>query len=269
MPIADFTEVPLSTLLSLEGRVATVTGGGNGIGAAVARRLAEAGAAVHVADLDLPAAEAVAGLLTADGGRATAGELDVRSSEAIAATAQQVVDDHGRLDIWVNNAGIYPSQPLLEMTDEAWDGVLAVNLRGAFIGSREAARHMIASGAPGVILNIASVSGYRGRRGLAHYSSSKHGLRGLTRSLAVELGPMGIRALAIAPTMTATPGTAAAAVTQHATGTRHAVDVYAQLPLGRAGLPDDVARVAVFCVSDLASFMTGTTVAVDAGQMSM
>ena len=268
MPIADFTEVPLSTLLSLEDRVATVTGGGNGIGAAVARRLAEAGATVHVADLDLAAAKAVAGRLTTDGGRATAGELDVRSSEDIAATARQVVDDHGRLDIWVNNAGIYPSQPLLEMTDEAWDSVLSVNLRGAFIGSREAARHMVASGTPGVILNIASVSGYRGRRGLAHYSSSKHGLRGLTRSLAVELGPMGIRALAIAPTMIATPGTAAA-VTQHATGTRHATDVYAQLPLGRAGLPDDVARVAVFCVSDLASFMTGTTVAVDAGQMSM
>jgi NAD(P)-dependent dehydrogenase (short-subunit alcohol dehydrogenase family) len=271
VPVADLTEVPLASLISLAGKTAVVTGGARGIGSAIARRLAEAGANVVVADVDAAAAVQTAKEIAAGGatGAAATGRgLDVTSGDDIAAAADAAVDEHGSLDIWVNNAGIYPSRPLLDMTEDDWDRVLDVNLRGAFIGSREAARRMVAGGSGGVIVNIASVSGYRGRKGLAHYSSSKHGLRGLTRSLAVELGPQGIRALGIAPTMVVTPGTEAAAA-QVRTADMHSVDVYSQLPLGRPGVPDDIARVVLFCASDLASFMTGSTLAVDAGQMAL
>lgn len=268
MPVPDLTDVPLASLVSLDGRTAVVTGGGRGIGRAVCKRLAEAGARVVVADLDADVAGEVAAEVTAAGGTATARRLDVASGDDIVATADAAVADHGGLDIWVNNAGIYPSQPLLEMTDEDWDRVMDVNVRGAFVGSREAARRMVAAGAGGVIVNLASVAGYRGRATLAHYSSSKHALRGLTRSLAVELGSHGIRALAVAPTMVVTPGTEEATRRIRPAG-GPSTAVYDQLPLGRPGLPDDIARVVLFCASDLASFMTGSTVLVDAGQMAL
>jgi NAD(P)-dependent dehydrogenase (short-subunit alcohol dehydrogenase family) len=218
-----------------------------------------------VADLD-GAAEAAAELsgagLTVDGRR-----LDVTDRAAVDAFVEQLVDETGRLDIWVNNAGIFaPAAPVLDMPDAAWDRVIDVNLNGAFVCARAAARAM-ASRRRGVIVNLASVSGYRGRAGLAHYSSSKHAVRGLTRSLAVELGPVGIRVLGIAPTMVVTEGTDAA---QQSSAPRlHATDVYQHLPLGRAGVPDDIARVVLFAASDLAALMTGSTIAVDAGQMSM
>jgi NAD(P)-dependent dehydrogenase (short-subunit alcohol dehydrogenase family) len=249
----DLTDVPIAELVSLQGQTAVVTGGARGIGAAIVQRFREAGATVYATDHD-PAGDDTAVL------------LDVTDSDAVSDLADRVVSETGRLDIWVNNAGIYPPTPILEMTDEDWDAVLDVNLKGAFVGAREAARRMGDTG--GVIVNIASVSGYRGRKSLAHYSSSKHGLRGLTRSLAVELGERGIRALAIAPTMIVTPGTDQA-VPSSDPATRHTTDVYAQLPLGRPGVPDDVARVALFCASPMAAFMTGSTLAVDAGQMSM
>lgn len=267
MAVPDLTDVPLAALVSLAGRTAVVTGGGRGIGRAVCRRLAEAGARVVVADLDPGAAGDVAGEIAAAGGEATARGLDVTAGDQVAATADAAVDGYGALDIWVNNAGIYPARPLLDMTDGDWDRVMDVNVRGAFVGSREAARRMVAAGSGGVIVNVASVAGYRGRRNLAHYSSSKHALRGLTRSLAVELGPEGIRALAVAPTMVVTPGTEAAVRDVPADAPSHAV--YSQLPLGRPGVPDDIARAVLFCASDLASFMTGSTVVVDAGQLAL
>ena len=268
MVVPDLTDVPLATLISLEGKAAVVTGGARGIGQAISRRLAEAGAKVLVADLDESAAIQTAKEIVATGATATGRGLDIASSDDVAAATDAAAAELGGLDIWVNNAGIYPAQPVLEMTDDDWDRVLDVNLRGAFVGSREAARRMVAAGSGGVIVNITSVSGYRGRSGLAHYSSSKHGLRGLTRSLAVELGPQGIRALGIAPTMVATPGTEAVAA-QLRNPAMHSLDVYSQLPLGRPGVPDDIARVVLFCASDLASFMTGSTLAVDAGQMAL
>lgn len=260
----DHTPTPLAELVSLTGRVAVVTGAARGIGRAIATRFVEAGATVVIADRE-GAAAAVDEL--APHGAVSGIELDVTDSAAVTGLVESLVAEHGRLDVWVNNAGVFPSSPLHELTDDEWRRVHAVNLDAAFFGAREASRAMIATGSRGVIINLSSVSGYRGRRGLAHYSSSKHAIRGLTRSLAVELGPRGIRAVAIAPTMVATPGTEEAA---RAAGVRlHSTDVYEHLPLGRPGLPDDIARVALFAASDLAAFVTGTTLIVDAGQMSV
>lgn len=262
----DLTDRALVDLISLHGRVAVVTGAARGIGRAIARRLAEAGAVVVIADIG--GADTAAEELGGSTARLHGWPLDITDRDAVTRFAGRVVDEHGRLDIWVNNAGVFsPAAPVLDMADSVWDHVIDVNLHGAFAGARAAATAMIAGGHGGVIVNIASVSGYRGRAGLAHYSSSKHAVRGLTRSLAVELGPLGIRALGIAPTMVTTEGTDAA---QRSAGPRlHSTDVYAQLPLGRAGVPDDIARVVLFAASDLAALMTGSTLAVDAGQMSM
>ena len=270
MAVPDVSDHPLADLLSLQDRVAVVTGGAVGIGYAVAERLVEAGAAVVIGDLAPPDAAAVA-LSTRSGARVVGTTLDVSDAASIAACADLAVERFGRLDVWVNNAGIYPSAPLLELTDDAWDKVLDVNLRGSFIGAREAAARMIAAGRGGVIVNIASTAAFKaGGPGVAHYVSSKHGVFGLTKSLAVELGPHGIRALAVAPTLIHTPGIDAGRAGFRAAGLGDILETYGErLPLGRVGVADDVARVVLFAASDLAMFMTGSTLLVDAGDVAL
>ena len=270
MAIGDVSDRSLSDLVSLDGRVAVVTGGAVGIGFASARRLAEAGASVLIGDLSDTAAPA-ASLAASTGSTVLGTHLDVSDAASIVACAELAADRLGGLDVWVNNAGIYPSTPLLDLTDEAWDAVLAVNLRGSFIGAREAARQMVAAGRGGVIVNIASTAGYKaGGPGVAHYVSSKHAVRGLTKSLAVELGPLGIRALAVAPTLIETPGIEAGRDAFRESGMGDILDSYGQrLPLGRVGVADDVARVVLFAASDLALFMTGSTLLVDAGDVAL
>lgn len=268
MTAPDHTHTDIHDLISLAGRVAVVTGAAHGIGRAIARRFLQAGATVLLTDMAADELSTTSAELGRQGLKNEWRLLDVTSSPQISELAASIAAEYGTIDIWVNNAGIYPVRPFLEMTDDDWDRVIEVNLNGAFRCSREAARHMVAAGSGGVILNIASVSGYRGRPGLAHYSASKHGLRGLTRTLAVELGIHGIRALGIAPTMVTTPGTEAVRATA-TPATSSSLSVYDHLPAGRSAVPDDVARVALFCVSDLATMMTGSTLAVDGGQMSM
>lgn len=155
------------------------------------------------------------------------------------------------------------------MTDEQWRTVLAVNLDGAFTGAREAAKRMVEGGTPGVIVNITSTASFRSHgAGLAHYVASKHGLHGLTKSLAVELAPYGIRVLAVAPTAVDTPGVEVLRAGAAAAGVGDIVEqLAATLPLGRIGVADDIARVVLFCASDLAAFMTGSTLVVDAGDL--
>src|SRR5262249_48313017 len=132
---------------------------------------------------------------------------DVTDSSSVAAAADLAVSALGGIDIWVNNAGIFPRNRLIDMDESDWDRVLDVNLRGVLLGCREAARRMVAAGRGGVLINIASTAGFRGvRAGLAHYVASKHGVRGLTRQLALELAPDRIRALAVAPTLIVTEG---------------------------------------------------------------
>ena len=270
MAIGDFTDTSITELVSLRGRVAVVTGGARGTGAGIVRRLAEAGAAVVIADGDLDDATTAAAELVARGHTASGMQLDVTDEEAVSAVAGRVVDELGSLDVWVNNAGIYPGAPVLDMTVEQWDEVLDFNLRGAFLGSREAARRMIAAGRGGVIVNIGSTSGFRvGGPGSSHYVSSKFGLRGLTQALAVELGAHNIRVLCVAPTFTVSPGTRARRADLDDDAYRDYIErVGAAKLLGRVGVPDDVGRVVLFCASDLSAFMTGSTLTVDAGDLS-
>jgi NAD(P)-dependent dehydrogenase (short-subunit alcohol dehydrogenase family) len=260
MAIPDVSNNSIANLVSLEGRHAVVTGGARGLGKAIGRRLAEAGAAVLLADLNKAAAETSARELSETlQAKVLATTVDVTSGPSVAELAAAAVDRLGSIDIWVNNAGIFPTNPLLEMTDEDWDRVLDVNLRGFFIGAREAARCMIGARRPGVIVNIASVAGFRGiASGIGHYVASKYGVRGLTSQLAIELAPHDIRVLAVAPTTILTEGVLQAQPDQPLTSM-----------LGRAGVPDDVARVVLFCASDMALFMTGSTVVVDAGRLSL
>jgi NAD(P)-dependent dehydrogenase (short-subunit alcohol dehydrogenase family) len=254
--------VPLDELLRLDRRTAVVTGAGRGIGAAVAARFVEAGARVVAADIDVePVADAPPDLHT------VAVDLyDDGAAEMLVATAVEVF---GSLDVWVNNAGIYPSAAVTDITDDEWDRVLDLNLKATFRGARAAARVMSESGSGGVIVNIASNAGMAAGPSSAHYVSSKHGVVGLTKSLAVDLARHRIRAVGVAPGVTHTEGIDAAAGALRASGWGD-LDGYAQrtTPLGRMAHPDEIARVVLFAASDLASYVTGTTIVADGGQLT-
>jgi NAD(P)-dependent dehydrogenase (short-subunit alcohol dehydrogenase family) len=265
MSVRDVSPAPLGDLISLAGRTAVVTGAAWGLGKATARRLAEAGASVLIGDIDVDTATAKE-ISDAYGKRVLSVRMDVTDSADIISAAELAVSEFGSIDIWVNNAGIPSFTPLLELTEEAWDTVMAVNLRGLFVGSREAARRMISAGKGGVIVNLSSLAGFRGvSPGQAAYVTSKHGVRGATRQMALELAPHGIRVLAVAP------GYCQTEHTEHLA--KLGPEALAQIPipglcgsrLGRVGVADDIARVVLFCVSDLSLFMSGQTLLADGG----
>jgi NAD(P)-dependent dehydrogenase (short-subunit alcohol dehydrogenase family) len=264
--IPDHSARPLSDLLSLAGRRGVVTGGARGIGAAIVARLAEAGADVIAADLDEITAQAWAAEVTSrGGGRVIAAHLDVADSATLASVADQCVAEFGSLDFWVNNAGIYPTTgAAVEVTDDFIDRMMQINLRGTFAGAREAAHRMRAGG---VIVNLASTAGFRAAVGISAYVASKHAVVGLTKNLAIELGGRDIRVVGVAPGVIDTPGVQDQLAPLAAAG----LDVGARMSktlLGRAGQPDDVARVVTFLVSDLAAWVTGDVIAVDAGALA-
>jgi NAD(P)-dependent dehydrogenase (short-subunit alcohol dehydrogenase family) len=194
--------------------------------------------------------------------------MNVAESASVVAAADLAIETFGGIDIWVNNAGIFPSVRITEMTDELWDQVLAVNTRGTFVGSREAAARMIAAERGGVIVNIASTAAFKGvAPGMAAYVSSKHAVRGMTKQMALELAPNGIRVLGVAPTYCVTEGNQIAA-SQNPQRSNTAKEITAMLNsrLGRVGVPDDIARAVLFCASDMSIFMTGSTLLADAGE---
>jgi NAD(P)-dependent dehydrogenase (short-subunit alcohol dehydrogenase family) len=219
---------------------------------------------VVLADLDGAAADRTAAEL---GPMVRATRVDVREAEAVRGLAAQALAEHGRVDVWVNAAGVYPTAPLLELSDDDWALVLDTNLRGTFVGAREAARAMVEGGEGGVIVNVSSTAAFRAvAPGASHYVASKFGVRGLTKALAIELGPRGIRVLEVAPTVTLTPGLEEQREALRSSG--FALDELGPaLPLGRVAVPDDVARVVLFCASDLSALMTGSTLLVDAGEL--
>jgi NAD(P)-dependent dehydrogenase (short-subunit alcohol dehydrogenase family) len=251
----------VTDLLNLDGRVAVVTGGGTGIGAAAARRLAEHGADVVVAARTASDLERTsAAVEEATGRRCLAVPTDVKDEEQVVRLIQRTVDELGRVDILVNNAGGTRMGPLAELPTKAWDASFALNVRSAYLCTREAGRHFVAQGS-GAIVNISSGAGVTGVKGGAHYSSSKAALQMFTRVTAAEWGPHGVRANCIAVGGVASERAVAA---WEVAGIDQA-ELGAGVPLGRLGTPDDVARVILFFASDASAFVTGQTLSVDGG----
>lgn len=258
--IPDFTSESLSSLLSLDGKAAVVTGGGRGIGAAIVRRLSELGANVLVADLEKPPSEVLASR-----GRVAYAKADVTDSTSLAEAADFAVREFSGLDIWVNNAAMYPpSGSPLDVTDNFVDTMLHVNTRGTYAGAREAARRMRPGG---VIINIVSTSGFRASVGTSVYVASKHAVVGLTKGLALDLAPRGIRVLGVAPGPTDTPGALEQLDAMRPIG--YPVErITGPSRLGRKGQPDDVGRVVAILATDVASWITGTVIPVEAGYLA-
>jgi len=261
----------IADLISMKGKRVVITGGARGLGYAIARRLAEAGASLVLGDKNEAGASEAAKIIARDlGTKAHAMFVDVTRSEAVATFAASAEQSLGGIDVWINNAGYYPAAMLTDMSDDDWDLIQNINLRGVFLGCREAGRRMEAQGS-GVIINITSVGGYRGRPSLTHYNAAKHGVVGLTKSAAMELGPKGVRVVCVAPAMTETEGLEEQRA-KYGSNTQAAQEframeqkILATFPLRRFGQPDDVARVVLFVASDLAAFVTATTVFCDGG----
>lgn len=267
MAIADVSSKSIGELYSLKGRVAVVTGGAQGLGRAMVNRLAEARASVLILDLRADKAEEAAREVSATTGtRVIAAAVDVSDESSVAAAADRAVAELGGLDVWVNNAGLYPNVPLLDVAIDDWNEVMAVNLRGVFIGGREAARRMIDAKRGGVIINVVSTAGFKGvAPGVTSYVTSKHGVRGMVKQMALELAPHDIRVLGVAPTFCTTEGNMAA-LAQLPDRVREEISATLSSLLGRVGVPDDIARAVLFCASDMSMFMTGSTLLVDAGE---
>ncbi|MFF2084277.1 3-oxoacyl-ACP reductase FabG [Nocardia sp. NPDC058176] len=244
-------------------RTAFVTGAARGIGAATATRLAADGYAVAVVDLDADAAVLTAGKINAGGGIAIGIGCDVADEDSVAAAVARTVADLGSLDVLVNNAGVLRDNLLFKMSVQDWDTVLSVHLRGAFLCSRAAQKHMLEHG--GAIVNTSSVSAL-GNRGQANYAAAKAGIQGFTRTLAMELGPFGIRVNAVAPGFIATEMTAATAARVGVSAEELQAKTAEITPLRRVGQPADIANVVAFLASDDAGFVTGQTVYVDGGR---
>lgn len=247
----------------LAGRVALVTGAGRGIGAATAKRLAEEGARVTLADLDIEGCERVAQEIASLGSEAVAVRCDVSNSADAQQAVNTAIERFGQLDILVNNAGILRDNLLFKMTDDDWDSVLDVHLKGAFLCSRAAQKHMVER-KYGRIVNLSSTSAL-GNRGQANYSAAKAGMQGFTRTLAIELGQFGITANAVAPGFIDTDMTRATAQRLGLSPEQFQQGMSQLIPLRRVGQPSEVANVIAFLASDDASYVSGQIIYVAGG----
>jgi len=267
----DVSDKSLAELMDLTGRVALVTGGSRGIGLAIASRLAEAGAHVVLADIAEDRAAEAAAALNARGRSASHAVLDVTSTDSVNTCFNTVAADLGAIDILINNAGLLPATPhIKDMDDDLWDKVYDVNVKGVMRCSRAAAPHLIASTFGGVVVNLSSTSAFRiPNPGTSPYTTSKHAVDGINKMLALELGQLGVRVNAVAPTAVESPGLRElrTATAQRAVPLGNTTAFSEMLPLGRIALEDDVARGVLFLVSDMAALITGTTLAIDAGSM--
>jgi 3-oxoacyl-[acyl-carrier protein] reductase len=247
-----------------EGRVALVTGGARGIGAATAERLAEDGAMVAIADLDAAGAEAAAAnIAAAHGVKAIGLKANVTSAAEVEAMVEEIVLRLGSVDILVNNAGITRDNLIYKMTDDDWEAVIAVHLKGAFLCARAAQREMVKR-SWGRIVNLSSSSAL-GNRGQTNYSTAKAGLQGMARTLAVELGRYGITANAVAPGFIDTEMTRQTAIRMGRDPDEWKEEVAKNIPVRRAGVPRDIANVIAFLCSDEASFVSGQVIYVAGG----
>jgi len=244
---------------SLAGRHALVTGGGSGIGRAVAHRLGRDGAAVTVLDVDAAAARTVADALRTAGVRAHAAAADVTDARAVDVAVAEARRELGAFHVLVCSAGIAGFAPLLEMTAAQWDRMLAVHLTGTFVVTQAVLPDMIAA-RWGRVVTLSSVGGLRGGPNLAHYAAAKAGVIGFTKALALEVGCHGITANAIAPGLVDTPMLRGSGIPPDVLE-----QSLRQVPLGRLGTPEDVAAVCAFLVSEEAGFVTGQVVSPNGG----
>lgn len=251
--------------MSEEQRVAIVTGAARGIGAATACRLAADGMSVAVLDLDESACEATVKEITSSGGRALAVGADVSDADQVAAAVDKVGAGLGAPTVLVNNAGIIRDNLLFKMTENDWDLVLDVHLRGAFLMTRAVQKHMVGQ-RYGRIVNLSSSSAL-GNRGQVNYSAAKAGMQGLTKTLAIELGQFGVTANAVAPGFIATDMTAATAARIGVGFEDFQKAAAASIPVRRVGTPDDVAHVISFLASEGAGFVSGQVIYVAGGPL--
>jgi len=242
----------------LDNKVAIVTGAARGIGAAIVKRFVSEGAKVAILDINLAGAEELADQIDQSFGSVIALKCDVSNPVEVESAFHEVVEQFGKLDILVNNAGVIRDNLLFKMTEDDWDTVINIHLKGAFLCSREAQKYMV-SQKYGKIVNISSTSAL-GNRGQVNYSSAKAGLQGMTRTMAIELGPFGINVNAIAPGFIETEMTKATAERMGMTLEQFIEGCLKDLSIKRVGQPEDIASTAAFLSSDDASYITGQIV---------
>jgi len=242
-------------------RVVLVTGGGHGIGRAISEVFARDGARVVIADRLASAAESVANAIRKEtAAEALPVEVDVRDAASVEAAVQQVIDRFDQIDVLVNNAGIYPNTPIVEMDEAEWDAVFDTNVKGMFLVSRAVARRMIDRGAGGRIVNISSGAAKSGRVGAAHYCASKAAVDMFTRVLALELASHDIVVNAVAPGLIEVP--------DWSLSDEYINALIALTPMGRIGQPEDIARAVLYLTSPEATFITGSVLSVDGGSLA-
>lgn len=239
-------------------RVAVVTGAGRGIGAAVAARLADDGFAVALLDLDEAGVKQGAEAIVAQGGKAIGVALDVSDAEQVEAAVTRVADELGPPVVLINNAGITRDNLIFKMTEQDWDSVLGVHLKGSFLMTRAVQKYMTQE-KYGRIVNLSSTSAL-GNRGQVNYSAAKAGMQGFTKTLAIELGKFNVTANAIAPGFIATDMTAATAERLGMGFEDFKAAAATQIPVQRVGTPDDIANLASFLVSEGAGFISGQVI---------
>ncbi len=253
-------------MFDLKGKVVIITGARRGMGKSHALLFARSGAKVVVTDISLEDCQLVVDEIKKSGGEAIAVKCDVTKKEDVANMVRAALDKWGKVDILVNNAGICQFKPFLELTEEDWDRTIDINLKGYFLCAQTAAKEM-AKQKSGVIVNIASIA--MGQQGvgfptLVHYSASKGGIAAMTESLALELAPYNIRVNAVAPGAIDTP-----MVDPLKADSKTMEGTIARIPLRRMGKSEEVSNVVLFLASDESSYMTGSTVVVDGGWLSM
>lgn len=245
--------------MKLANRVAIVTGAGRNIGEAICKLFAAEGAAIAVVDVDPGRGQKVASDIVQAGGRARSFVCDVGKEEDIVKCVRDVVASFGRIDILVNNAAISDNKTIFDISTEEWNHVLAVTLTGPFLFSKHVAQSMIATGAPGAIVNVSSTSGYYGRDRAIAYAAAKGGVVNLTRSLAIQLAPKKIRVNAVVPNKIGSP-----VGKDEFDPTRPILNL-----AGRPGAPDDLARAVLFLASNDSEFIVGAQLFVDGGCTTM
>jgi len=243
--------------MDLSGRVALVTGGGRGIGRAIALKLAEVGTTVVVSDIDEVSASSAAGEIKAMKGRSLAVMADVSSSSDVVKMMEAAQAAYGKVDILVNNAGITRDQLLMRMSDEDWDNVLSINLKSVFLCTKVVLRQMVKQ-RWGRIISLSSIVGIKGNAGQANYASAKAGIIGFTRSIAKEVASRGITVNAIAPGFIDTDMTQSLEENMRQ-------ELKRQIPIGNFGSPRDVAEAVAFLASEEARYITGQVLSVDGG----